>query len=227
MLRFVRNVENWGGVQGTSWVASTEIAAMSLSLRMRFDAAARVGPGTGTGAGDGAGAGLCIFGRRREESEIRLGMGAWVWEFGIYQKSGSARRGKAEKKERQELAQRGWRRKREGVTQQRRRRGGLSKRRESLSKVRDAFSGSLANGRGILPIHSAQCSGPRFYQSALPGQPVCPTCNGHAAKQQTGKHVSNNAGTVTSRYSWVASAHTVPAPYHPFLHQAVPFTVGH
>lgn len=32
MLRFVRNVEIWGGVQGTSWVASTEIAAMSLSL---------------------------------------------------------------------------------------------------------------------------------------------------------------------------------------------------
>lgn len=45
MLRFVRNVENWGGVQGTSWVAGTEIAAMSLSLRMRFDAAARVGLG--------------------------------------------------------------------------------------------------------------------------------------------------------------------------------------
>lgn len=36
MLRFVRDVENWGGVQGTSWVASTEIAAMSWSLRLRF-----------------------------------------------------------------------------------------------------------------------------------------------------------------------------------------------
>lgn len=42
MLRFDRDVENWGGVQGTSWVASTEIAAMSLTLWMRFDEAASV-----------------------------------------------------------------------------------------------------------------------------------------------------------------------------------------
>lgn len=49
MLRFVRDVENRGGVQGTSWVASTEIAAMSLSVWTRFDEAASGGPGIGTG----------------------------------------------------------------------------------------------------------------------------------------------------------------------------------
>lgn len=96
MLRFGRDVEESGvvgGVQGTSWVASTEIAAMSSSLWMRFDAAARVGLGTGTGAGPGT---LCIFGRRRERSEIRLGMGAWVWDFGIKRVAaqGKARQGR-------------------------------------------------------------------------------------------------------------------------------------
>lgn len=65
MLRFVRNVENWGGVQGTSWVASTEIAAMWLSLRMRFDAAARVGLGTGQGREQDQGVDISVRGGRR------------------------------------------------------------------------------------------------------------------------------------------------------------------
>lgn len=110
MLRFVRDVENWGGVQGTSWVASTEIAAMSW---MESEGAIRLGPGV-------------YFGTRRQESEIRLRVRGfetvaskillskeWQRKDKAVEKSdGSWREGGREKK--------GWRRKREGVTQQRR-----------------------------------------------------------------------------------------------------------
>lgn len=103
-----------------------------------------------------------------------LGLGLCVCK---YQRSGSARQGQ-KKSDRSWRKKNGWRRKREGVTQQRRRRGGLSKRRESEQSPRCFFRFPRERAADSSHPVTSTCTSPvpSVRTRNAPLSPVTPYC---------------------------------------------------